>query len=310
MSLQGKVLSLKLQAAIASRHALFWEKQIAQHGESKATAFYSHLGLNHLEKKSVEWEGLTLSREPKDHEKLCIKGIHAAQESSKERVTKILLEARTELIADGLKRIKKLPVAKYHELTLSVSTENRAGLRDQLVKVYQKGRRLLDSELADQRLQSGKSTAREYLAMKDDASEDDLDELDTLTDLTDARIANEIQSRIASAAVRYTLLGLTGKALWDAVEKEVGEGSTGWLDRAATGVSNKVINLGRTDEAESRKDEWQSVEYSAILDANVCEECAPLDGETATNEDDLEPVPLASCLGGDFCRCLHVYIAI
>lgn len=75
MSLQEKILRLKLEGATAMRHAQWWEKQIATYGVSKVTEFYTSLGLNHLQTKGYEWEGLTLSREPKEHEKLCVKGI-------------------------------------------------------------------------------------------------------------------------------------------------------------------------------------------------------------------------------------------
>src|SRR5678815_2819803 len=120
MSLLKKVLHLKLQSASAMRHALWWEKQIQTHGEAKVTAFYTHLGLNHLEtKSSIEWDGLTLSREPKEHEKIAVKGVAQAQESSQEAISKILLVLREELITDGLSSIKKLKPQNLHELVLS-----------------------------------------------------------------------------------------------------------------------------------------------------------------------------------------------
>lgn len=296
MSLQEKVINLKLQAAIAARHAMFWEKQIQLHGEAKATAFYTHIGLNHLQKKSIEWEGLTLSREPQDHEKICIKGIHAAQESSKEQVTKILLEARKELISDGLKGIKKLAVAQYHELTLTVSPEIRTSLKDRLMKVHRQGRALVVMELSKKAV--------------DEGDEDDFEELDDLVDLTDARVANEIQARIASAAARYTLLGLTGKALWDAVQKEVEGGSTGWLDRAATGAANKTLNVGRSDEMQAHADEIDRYEQSEILDQNTCGPCLEDDGKTASDPDDLPGAPNPDCEGGDYCRGFIVAIEL
>jgi hypothetical protein len=141
-----------------------------------------------------------------------------------------------------------------------------------------------------------------------DAAEDEFDDLDILTDLTDSRVANDVQSRIIAAAQRFTLLGLVGKELLEAITSEIKSGSVSYIDRAATGLANKVINIGRSDEAESRSGEWDRVEYSALLDENVCDPCASFDGESATNESDLEPAPSPSCLGGDFCRCFHVFI--
>src|ERR1041385_6082667 len=147
MSLQEKILKLRLDALVAARHASFWQKAIDEHGEEKATRFYSHLGLNHLEKKSFEWEGLQLSREPKEHEKVAVKGIAGAQESAKESIGKILLNLRETLIADGLKAIKKLKPATYHELTLHAPKESRGDLRDRLIKIHKQGRTLVAAEL-------------------------------------------------------------------------------------------------------------------------------------------------------------------
>lgn len=313
MSLQAKVHQLKLEAALAARHATFWQRAIEQHGETKATEFYSHLGLNHLEKKSFDWEGLTLSREPKEHEKIAIKGIHAAQESSKDQITKVLLEARKSLISDGLKGIKKLSPAQYHELSLSVSSEHREGLRDRLITTYHKGRDLVSRELTGRPKGKHVPSASELkfrgLGVFIKQDDEDFDDLDTLTDLTDSRLANDVASRVTAAATRYRLLGLTGAALWKAVEKEVSEGSTGYVDRAATGAANRTINQGRSDEAQERSGEWETVEYSAILDQNVCSPCSQDDGQSSTNEADLTPAPNPDCEGGDWCRCFHVFLS-
>lgn len=303
MSLQKKVLKLKLDGAIALRHAQFWERQIAQHGEQKATAFYTSLGLNHLEKKSIEWEGLTLSREPTEVEKLCIKSIASAQEAGKASVTTVLLKLRTDLIDNALKAIKKLTPATYHELILKTPKESRAELREQLAKVFEKGRNLVALELGRQR---GKSVIAGN-AFKQSQEEDD-EELDDLTDLTDSRVVNDVQSRITATAARYALLGLAGAALWEAVNKEMADGSVSYIDRAATGITNKVLAFGRSREAEDRSDEWGSVEYSAILDQNVCEPCAADDGQSAKSEDDLTDTPNPDCAGGDWCRCFHVFV--
>jgi len=293
VSLQRKILDLKLQAALAAKHANFWQRAIDTHGEDRATAFYVSLGLNHLEQKSFEWEGLKLSREPKDHEKIAVKGIHNAQESGKEIIGKTLHVARAELIVMGVSALKRLKPANYHELTLHVSDATRDDLRDELIKLHKQGRMLVAAELSRK------------AAVLD---EDEFDDLEMLTDLTGSRVANDVQARIIDAATRHTLLGQTGDGLINAVTNEINSGSVTYIDRAARGLANKVINIGRSDEAESRSDEWDRVEYSALLDANVCDPCAAEDGKTAANEDDLQPAPNPDCLGGDLCRCFHVWI--
>lgn len=320
MSLQEKVLSLKLEAALAVKHARGWQRLIDLYGEDKATEFYKHLGLNHLEKKSFEWEGLKLSREPKEHEKIAVKGIANAQESSKEAIGKILLSLREQLIQDGLKGIRKLKPATYHELILEASSESRTDLRDRLIRIHRQGRLLVERELGNLKgthhrhdpqwaepLLCADCAAMPALT-KEALSDDEFDALDDLTDLTDARIANDVQSRITAAATRFSLLGLTGSELETAIQNEITAGSVTYIDRAATGLANKVINIGRTDEAQNRRDEWGRVEYSALLDQNVCGPCASEDGQEADSEADLTPTPNPECEGGDWCRCFHVFV--
>lgn len=320
MIFRDKISELQMQGYAALRIADFWQRKIARDGEDNAEQFYRHLGLNHIEKKSIEWEGLTLSREPKEHEKIAVKGIAQAQESSKEAISKILSSLREELIEDGLKGIKKLKPANYHELILQASEESRGDLRDRLIKVHKQGRMLVARELGV--LPKGfihESGCNEKFIKNDPpgyqckcefkvAAEDEFDALDELTDLTDSRIANDVQSRIIAAAQRYRLLGLTEAELLTAVQNEITAGSIAYIDRASTGLANRVINIGRSDEARNRRNEWGRVEYSALLDSNVCDPCASFDGNTATDEADLEPAPSPSCLGGDWCRCFHVWI--
>jgi hypothetical protein len=312
MSLQEKVLNLKLNAALAVKHAQGWQRLIDLYGEDKATEFYKHLGLNHLEAKSFEWEGLKLSREPKEHEKIAVKGIANAQESAKESVGKILLGLREELIVDGLKRIRKLKPVTYHELTLQAPKESRAELRDRLMKVHAQGRNLVATELNASKSASTPARVWPKACPFDfwvkETAEDQFDDLDTLTDLTSSRVVNDVQARIIDAAARHALLGQTGDGLINAVTNEINGGSVTYIDRAARGLANKVINIGRSDEAESRRDEWGKVIYSALLDQNVCDPCASFDGEEATDEADLEPAPSPSCAGADYCRCFHVFV--
>ena len=295
--LQEKVLNLKLNAALAVKHANGWQRLIDLYGEEKATAFYTHLGLNHLEKKSIEWDGLTLSREPKEHEKIAVKGIHGAQESAKESISTILLSLREELITDGVKRIKKLKPATYHELTLQASMGSREDLREQLIKIHRHGSRLVAIELGGQ----GKG----YKA----AAEDEFDDLDMLTDLTTSRVANDVQSRIIDAATRHALLGQTGAGLINAVTNEITGGSVTYIDRAARGLANKVINIGRSDEMSERSDDIDRYSYSALLDQNTCPSCLDDDGKEAPSPNDLPDTPNPDCDGSDFCRCFIIAIA-
>jgi hypothetical protein len=352
MTLQAKILQLKLDAALAVRHAQGWQRLIDLYGEDKATAFYTHLGLNHLEQKSYDYDGLKLSREPKEHEKLAVKGIAQAQESSKAAIGNILLGLRTELITDGVDGIRQLGPATYHELVLDAPAQYHASLREKLIAVHRRGRQLVGQEIERQQ---GKAWLGEgswqhpvdfdvvhrrnrfgphdkecigfeckcdidhqskcamlngfpTCSCEFKQEEDEFNELDNLVDLTTSRVVNDTQARIIAAAARYALLGLSGSNLITSVTNDINTGSVSYIDRAASGVSNRVINIGRGDEAEQRRDEWERVEYSALLDQNVCEFCAAADGQEAQSESDLQPAPNPECAGLDQCRCFHVFV--
>lgn len=292
MTLTEKLNLLRASGLSAIRVAECWQKQIEQHGEQKVEAFYKHIGLNHIEHKGVEWEGLTLSREPKDAEKIAVKGVARAQDSSKESLIKVLTETRRELLSDGLQSIVKFSPANYHALILQVSSQSRLRLRDRLIEVYRQGRSLVRIELSR--------------VNKQDSG--DFDELDDLIDLTDSRLANEVQSRIIAAATRFSLLGLVDAALNDAVNRELQEGSTNYIDRAAAGLANRTISIGRGNEMEAHADEIDRYQYSAILDVNTCGPCLEDDGLEAGNPDDLPDTPNPECEGTDYCRCFKVAI--
>lgn len=292
MTLTEKLNLLRASGLSAIRVADGWLKQVDKHGEQKVEAFYRHIGLNHIERKGIEWEGLTLSREPKDAEKIAVKGIAQAQDLSKELLIKVLNETRRELLSDGLQGIVKYSPANYHALILQVSSESRTRLRDRLMEVYKQGRILVQTELNRANKQNG----------------DDFDELDDLVDLTDSRLANDVQSRIIAAAARFSLLGLADAALNDAINRELQEGSTNYIDRAATGLANRTISIGRGDEMEDHADEIDRYQYSAILDVNTCGPCLEDDGLEASDADDLPDTPNPECEGLDYCRCFQVAI--
>lgn len=295
--LANKVAQLKRETVVADRIVSFWEKQIDFYGEAKAEAFYKSIGLNHLETKAaVEWEGMMLSREPTEAEKVCVKGVSQAQESGKVSVTSVLMKARESMIDSAMTEIEKLKPATYHELIIEMPAKAHSELRNQVDSIFMHGKKLVAAEL-------GKKASKQ--SQPDDGEDS---ELDDLTDLTDARLANDIQARVTAAATRFALLGLTGNELWKAVRKEVEAGSVSYIDRSSTGLTNKVLNMGRSSEADDRSDEWDRVEYSALLDQNVCDPCAADDGETAADESELTPAPNPDCAGGDWCRCFHVFI--
>lgn len=76
-------------------------------------------------------------------------------------------------------------------------------------------------------------------------------------------------------------------------------------------IVSEAVNMGRVAEADIQKDDIEMAVYSAILDENLCEECAPLDGqeyEVGSEEYYADAPPNKNCLGGNRCRCIYVYM--
>jgi len=78
---------------------------------------------------------------------------------------------------------------------------------------------------------------------------------------------------------------------------------------------SEAVNLGRNKQAELVADDIQYVEYSAILDGNVCTNCKDLDGdryEVGSREYYADMPPNRQCLstlsGSNRCRCIYVYV--
>lgn len=78
----------------------------------------------------------------------------------------------------------------------------------------------------------------------------------------------------------------------------------------ATADAREGVGLGRLFAVDEVKDQIESVTYTAILDENVCDVCAELDGEEYGG-DEAGKTPNDDCIGeqyGNSCRCFEVYV--
>lgn len=301
MSLQTKILNLKLEAALALRHANGWQKLIDRYGEERATAFYTHLGLNHLPKKSIEYEGLTLHREPTDLEKrINLKAISDAFVQGEQQLVNQLLVLRDRLISDAGKGIIKLSPADYHTLVLDPPKQATEGLKQTLEEIYSRGRELVLDELRAQ-------GARD-LGDIGAPSDDDLEFLSDLGDVTVSRVANDVQSRAIGGAASLVVLGIAEGVLLSRLTDDLQAGSVSYINNAAAEADHAALGLGRDAEGSSRSkfiSEWY---YSAVLDENTDDACAEADGSTSETLDGIPAAPNPDCAGGGRCRCIHVAV--
>lgn len=255
-----------------------------------------------LKGKSVEYDGMTLWRDPTELEKLInLKAIQDAFDSGEKDLKKQLLALREQLISDAAAGIIKLSPADYHTLTLSASADVSTELRDTLQTIYERGRELVLSELEAQGA-TGLGTIGAI-------SEADIAALDLLSGVTISRVLNDVQARAVGSAASASVAGITGDEVGNRVESDLEEGSTAYIDTAAGGADHVALSMGRSGEADDRSDIVSSVYFSCILDDNSCTPCSEADGETGETEDSIPPAPLDSCDGGpERCRCIHVYV--
>lgn len=258
---------------------------------------------SHKEKKTFEFEGLTLGREPTDLEKLLdLKSIVSDLDSEREKLIKIFSRFRKALIDEACEKLDQLAPETAHTLALVPDPKIRKEISKAIKAAFATGRAQVARELLAQ--DAGKSSTPAAFT-KDERDDEALKFLDELTDGAISKIINEISTR---AINEY----LTLKLLLDytiAKLKEILFGqSEKYIDQIAGAAANAAIQSGRSVEAENQSDVWVRVIYSAVLDANTCSPCADADGEEADDEADLPAAPNPDCEGRDKCRCFHVFV--
>jgi hypothetical protein len=237
-----------------------------------------------LEKKTVDYNGLTLGREPRGVELVIdLKTIVDDLNTEKTKAVAVLTRFRDKLITQAAKELDGLDPKDAYSLTLTPDPDTRKSIRKSLQSAYARGRREIVAELAAQR--AAKNIAG-VLEFKDDLEDDDF--LDELTDLTISKIIAEIQNRAVNA---YTALRLLLNYSVDKLKQILGDESTKFIEQTAGNVINASIRTGRDAEIENNLNEIDHCEYSAVLDANTCTPCEEADGQTAATRRPICPMP-------------------
>ncbi len=252
--------------------------------------------------KVFDFEGLRLTREPNAVEALAVKAVARAQELGRNSIKETLLTCRSRLIREAVDALSKMKVGDYPALTLEVSEGERTRLKGALSRLADEGRRQVADELNEQ---NGKN----FILKLASKQVTDGDEFDDLTDATLSRVVNDVQSRAVGAAVSLVTLGVAAADFRARLKGQLDGLSEAPQEQAAAMAANRALAMGRADEMEAREGEIERFQWSSILDANLCEECAPLDGKEAESLDDLPDAPYEFCLGMALCRCFILSIA-
>lgn len=258
-----------------------------------------------VKKQLIEYEGLLLRREPDHLEKLCdLKSIVNELEINEDRAKKVLRRFRLNLIDQAVEKLDKRSEINAHLIALDPDAKTRKELGKAIRNAYATGQNQVARELMNQK----RSRKLEVVDLEfKELDENDLEYIEGLTDGLVGRMINEIRTRAINQYLSFRLLTNYTK---DLLRQTLLDQSEKFLDQLAGSAINAAIQSGRADEAQERKDEWDNVQYSAILDSNTCDECAGWDGAEADDPGQLPDTPNPDCEGGANCRCFHVYVAV
>jgi hypothetical protein len=261
-----------------------------------------HIFEKRVASKTFEYDGLTLGREPTALEKtLDLKGMVASLETSKERVNRVLVGIRDDLITQAVSDLKDHTADTIYQLVLTPPLQASKKLRKEIEAAVNIGRAQVDNELS-----RGKAHSPASLDTKDKGTVADY--ISRLVDLLISRTVKEIQTRAVDLFASLGILGLSDEEIVSRLKEQLDEQSVKVFESFASQAANASINYGRDTEADERKDDWVTVEYSALLDKNTCPECEDADGQQAKDAADLPDAPNPDCEGGPLCRCFHIYI--
>lgn len=274
------------------------------------------------EKKTFEFDGLELSREPNEIEKLIdLKSLVSDLETQSESLESSLLKYRDVLINQAVSLAKDLDEKNIFTLTLDRNEKAAKVVKKSLNEAYGKGRAQIVREINAQKSfvenpfldeKYREKLLKEYpinfVELKDLLDDDAEERLASLSDSVISKMLNEIQSRTVNIFTALKVLGWETVSFFDEMKKRLAGESTAFVTQTAKASANAAIMTGRSDEISEQSENWDRIQYSAILDKNTCPACKKEDGKEASDESELEDVPNPFCDGGSLCRCFHVVV--
>jgi len=249
------------------------------------------------EKKNYVVDGITLSRPPNAIEQhLDLKGLVEDLESAKQEVAKILAQLREDLIKQAAAVGKTLTESELYSMTLTPPSSVYKKIEKALARAATSGSRQIAKELIKQ----GASIETPIIPVAKIAAR--------LAELTISRVVNEMQTRAINQLATQLILGVAPDSAAGNLIGILTNQSDKWVDSFAGNAANSGMQQGRGEAIEALKEEWDYLEYSALLDQNTCEACAEADGKTANAYEDLPSTPNEDCAGADRCRCFIVAV--
>lgn len=241
--------------------------------------------------KSVNWQGMTLRREPTEIEARIIKQVDEVYQSGKLSMEGRLLSLRARYVDQIIDELDDLDPEDFYTATVTPVDADRLAVAAILTALFLRGAALIVGELRNQGAGDGDPSARPDSRL-----------INTIAGALVSKIANDVQARGTGAAVSASLLGQDVRA---SVTTALDQGSTAYVTRSAAEATNWAIGKGRDAEIEQRSDEIEYLVYSAVLDNSTCRPCGEADG-MGGQLGEIPDAPNPDCDGGANCRCLHI----
>jgi HK97 family phage portal protein len=250
-----------------------------------------------LEKKTFEYEGLTLSREPTEIEKgIDLKAISDSMDPS--ALLAVVLDIRNELHVQAAKEAAKLPDSEIYTLTLVPPSNAYKRVRGAINRSVAEGSRQIAAQEAGSKAIFTPAGAKDRFE----------DAVARLVELTVSRIINSVSTAAVDVMTALGVLGVERDTIETELLEKLEERSDKPYENIARQSTNTAVNVGRREEMEARAARIERYVYSAILDKNTCGPCESWDGAEADRIEELPPTPNPECSGGANCRCFIISV--
>lgn len=235
------------------------------------------------------------------------------------------LEKAKEQLVRKIKRIQQDQIERLaKDVTANAATAKtkKTGLlsseiKGELLEIYRFGRNQVEQELIKQKKKP--LQLAEQRAVTKNLKKAKLNPIrtpgeaqafiDSKANLMANQMAKKYENTALFAELEAQRLGLTKTATTTFITDRLKELSDKEARDAARFSVVEAFGMGRSVEAETRKEDIATAFYSAILDGQQCSVCDPLDGEEHKLNDPKFETPNPNCLGGpEQCRCITIYV--
>lgn len=240
-------------------------------------------------KKSYEWQGYLLSREPTEEEKKIIPLVAEAQESAADALLTLCSEARNELIR--LAAVEAAKTDDYQSIKVDLSEGLKKKMRQAIAAGYEAGYLTVIPE------------KRGRLSLKVD---EDIAGNNRILGALVRALINQVIARFVSSLLRRLMRDVQKEAAIAEAETEIRAESTAYIAELALGASVQAVADGRYDAFAAAAEIGDLFIYSSVLDANTCTVCKEDDQKQSLVLNDLPTVPNPDCLGRWRCRCMII----